>query len=289
MPYTIKTTWYFAGYEQGFSESFYWTKSNNDLNDAETLVTPLMQKRAALLAKGYTLIIGRNAIVEGLAAQKIKRQVDIFEPRIAGRDSWAAAAPNYSLMCVWQNALNTEKKPQYMRGIPAGLGDLGKLPNLAYGTWLSYFNSWRSAMVAFPAQWRITSATQNASITNYVMSATTGIVTLTFGGAGFTWPVNPGYQTPVYVKLPNKNPMDGSLLVVPVDATHAYTARPYGVQPFPVGQLGVAEIRTPTLTSLAPAPGGTTTGAIHPQRIVTHKTGDPSSASRGRVANRVHW
>lgn len=289
MPYTIKTTFYFAGQEQGWSESFYWTKATNNLTEAETLVTPLAQKRAALLADTYTLTIGRNAIVSGLAGEKVKRVVDVFEPRYPGTAAWKPAAPNYSLMCRWQNASNTANKPQYMRGIPAGLGDLGKLPNVGFGTWLSLFNSWRSAMIAFNAGWRVTAVTQAAQITNYVMNATTGIVTFTLGAPGVTWPVDPGYQTTVWVKLPNRNPMDGSLLVVPVSDTTCYTVRPYGVQPFPTAQIGIMEVRTPSLVTLGPEPGGTVTGQIHPQRILTHKTGTPSYASRGRSATKVHW
>lgn len=289
MPFTIKTTFAFEGIGQGFSETFYWAKDDDNLANAEDLVTPLAQKRAKLLANGYILAVVRNAVVKNNAGDKVKRITDIFEPRLAGVTAWNPATPNMCLMCVWQTFDNKYSKKLYMRGIPAGIGDLGKTPDFSFGTFGSNFNAWRSAMIAFKAGWLATTPTQTAIINSYTVGAQNGIVTFTLNGAGLVWPVPVGFQTSVHISLPGKSPLDGSVLVVPTDATHCYTAKPYGVAPFVVGQLGVMQIRTPDLKTLGSAVTNGPTGAIHPQRILSHKTGAPTYASRGRAAARPRW
>lgn len=288
MPFLIETTYAIEGQAQGFSETFYWQQATDNLATAEETITPIAQKRAKLLADTYVLAVVRNAIVQNEAGQKVKRVTDIFEPRYPGVAAWKPAAPQMSLMCVWQTAKNTASKKQYMRGIPNGLGDLGKLPDLSYGTFLSYFNSWRASMIALPAGWLVTAPTQNSVINSYETIAGSGNVKFTFNTA-FTWPVQAGFNTSIHISLPGKSPLDGMQLVKVIDGTHAYTVKPIGVAPFVPGMIGIAQIRTPTLVTLAAVSQGGPTGSIHPQRIVSHKTGSPSYASRGRRAATVRW
>ena len=294
MPVTITTTVAFSGQEQGWSETFSWSAATNNLNTAETLVTPLIQKRAALLASGYTLTVVKNAVVLDNAGQPVTRVTDIFEPRIAGNAGWPPSTPNLCLMCLWQTADNTQSKKQYMRGCPASIGDAGKPPNLATHAFGSFFNAWREAMVQFGAGWIVTSPAQTATIDTYTSVAQTGMVNFVFGanavgGAGFSWPVAFGRRTRIYVSLPGKNPLDGPLVVVPSDATHAMTAEPIGVAPQVPGQIGVAEIRTGSLVTLQRISPQGPDGIIHPQRVVTHKTGRPTYASVGRRSGRPRW
>lgn len=291
MPFTIKTTFSFAGLEQGWSEDFYWSKQTNNLNEAEELVTPIADKRAKLLAQDYMLTVVRNAIVVNNLGQKTKRLTDIFEPRKRGVQSWKSAQPNVSLMCVWQTADNTQSKKQYMRGMPAGLGDAGKEPNLAFGAFLSNFNAWRSAMIAFQAGWHYTTVApaDQAVIESYSINADTGIVTFTLKAPGITWPNGQGFRQTVYVSLPGKSPLDGPVVIIPANATQVTTAEPIGVAPFIEGQFGIMQLRKPQLVTLAAFGNQGQTGQIHPQRMVTHKTGRPSYASRGRRPERAKW
>lgn len=291
MPFLMKTTFTFAGLEQGWSETFYWTAATDDLNAAEALVTPLAQKRAKLLSQSYMLIVVRNAIVLSDTNVKLKRVTDLFEPRLPGVAAWADAEPNIALMCVWQTGNNRQSKKQYMRGVPAGIVDMGKKPDLAFGAFLSNFNSWRQAMITFQAGWLVTAPVmgQTAIITNYMENAATGIVTFTLA-APLTWPVDPGFPTRVYISLPRKSPLDGPVIVIPdVTGSAPFTKNPYGVAPFVMGQIGTMQLRAPSLVTLAPIGGQGAAGVIHPQRMVTHKTGRPSYASRGRASARTHW
>lgn len=290
MPYTIKTTLAFAGFEQGWTETFYWSQNNTDLTQAETTLTPIFQKRAKLLAKGYTLTVVRNAVVVGETNNKIKRRTDLIEPRIPGNEAWQPATPNLALYCLWQTSNNTQSKAQYMRGIPAGVGDYGKLPDLGFGGFLSAFSSWRTAMVALPAGWMVTEATapNTAIIESYLLNEETGIVTFTLKAPGLTWPQGVGFPQRVYASLPGKSPLDGPIVVIPGVGLTATTAEPVGVAPFQPGQLGIMKIRTATLVTLGPVGQGPS-GSIHPQRVISHKTGRPSFASRGKAAARPKW
>lgn len=290
MPFIIRTTFAFAGLEQGWSESFYWQQSTDNLATAETTVTPIAQKRARLLAADYTLTIGRNTVVEEVGVGKVLRRSDIFEPRLRGVTAWTEPAqPNEALMCLWQTGDNTKSKIQYMRGLPSGVTDTGKTPVLGFGTFLSNFNAWRESLVFIAAGWLTTAPTQTRTIETYTTVQQSGIVSFVFGAPGFVWPVLPGQRTRIYIKLPGKSPLDGPLIVVPSDATHAMTANPIGVAPQIPGQIGSASIRGSSLVTLAPAAPGSPAGMIHPQRMVTHKTGRPSYASRGRAPVKIVW
>lgn len=291
MPYIIKTTFNFAGFEQGWSETFYWSQSTTNLQTAEDTIRPIAQKRAKLLSVGYMLTVVRNAVVVSDTGSRVKRRTDIFEPRLIGITTWPAATPNLCLFLDWQTADNTQRKAQYLRGIPSGLGEFGKLPNMGYSNFSTMFNAWTAAMIGLGAGWLITTATpQNTAIVeSYTMDEATGIVTFTLKAPGLTWPNGNGFKQRVYVSLPGKSPLDGNIVVIPADATHCTTAESIGVHPFQPGQLGNMQIRTQSLVTLAPITGQGPTGLIVPQRILTHKTGRPSYASRGRAPVKPKW
>lgn len=290
MPYVIETVFSFAGIEQGWSENFYWQQDTDDLQAAENTMLPIALARSKLLSKDYTLTIVRNGIVRNNAGEKVLRQTDLLEPRFRGVQSWESATPNLALMVSWQNANNTLAKRAYMRGIPAGLGDDGKHPNMSYGNFLSNFNAWRTKIIGLKAGWYATQQSAIAIINTYVLNADTGIVTFTLQAPGLTFPVANGFQTRVYVKWPGRTPIDGPLLVIPTAATSCFTAKPIGVGPASPGIIGTMTLRTPTLVTVAASGGtGSPTGNIHPLRIITHKTGRPSYASRGRQLATPKW
>lgn len=286
MPFTIKTTGMFAGYEQGWSESYYYEQQNDDLSLAETLMTPIWQKRAKLLAKGYQLTVFRQQVVRNNAGQQVLRVADAAEPRIDGDPTWPAAAPNYALMCNWSTADNRKRKKQYLRGIPSAIGDLGKKPDLSFSTFYSKFNAWRSAVQNLNMGWPTSTAAQTAIITNYVVDPVSGVVTFTLEAPGFTWPVAIGKRFTVHVSLPGVNNLDGNVLVVIKNATTCWTAKPLWTVPFPTGQVGIMTINTLSIAKLQDGGGPQNQGFIDPQRIVTHKTGRPTTASRGRSSGR---
>lgn len=291
MPFTIKTTFSFAGLEQGWSEDFYWSQSTTDLEAAEVTMIPIAQKRAKLLADQYMLTVVRNAVVVSDNGSRVKRRTDIFEPRIRGNSQWKPSSPNLALLLRWRNFDSTMSKISYMRGIPADLGENGKQPNFSFSNFLTHFDAWRSAMVGLPAGWLYTTATDANTkvIESYDMNETSGIVTFTLKAPGYTWPNGIGFKQRVYVSLPGKSPLDGEIIVVPADATHCTTAEPIGVKPFEPGQLGIMQIRTQSLVTIGSTGGEGRRGYIDADRIGTHKTGRPSYASRGRAPARPRW
>jgi hypothetical protein len=289
MSFLIKTTFSYAGLEQGWSETFYWLSDTDDLDTAETLVTPLAQKRARLLANGYVLTIVRNAVVLDAANAKVTRVTDLAELRIPGVAAWAPAQPNVALMCVWQTGDNKQSKKLYLRGVPAGIGDTGKLPDFNFASFGSNFNQWRSAMIAFKVGWLRGVTTQTTAITSFTVDAVTARVSFVLGTGFNPWPVPFWTQTRVEVSVPGKSPLDGPLIVVPIDQLHCYTPQGHPTPIPSAGQFGKMTLKAPLFTSLAPVGAQGKAGAIHPQRMVTHKTGRPSYASRGRRAGKTVW
>lgn len=293
MPWTIKTTFAFSGQQQGWSETFYWASNDGNLFNAEALVTPLAQKRAKLLASTYSLDVVRNVVIVDNTGAKVLRQSDLFEPRLAGVQAWAPATPNLAMLCAWQTADNKQQKKQYLRGIPAGLGDLGKIPDLNTAgapSFASNFDAWRAAVIAFGAGWLVGVVSKTGVIQTYAVDPDTAQVTFTLSTPGIVpWPVSFGAPTRVYVSLPGKSPLDGPLVVVPTSATSCFTSRAHPAPPFPAGQIGLMKLRTPTLATLLPLNGQGNPGQIHPQRIISHKTGRPTYASRGRAPARIVW
>lgn len=289
MPFVIKTTFAFAGFEQGWTESFYWQAATDNLDLAETAVTPIAQKRAAILAEGYTLTVIRNTVVTGLLGVTVKRISDIAEPRIKGVVGWKPAQPNEALMCVWQTADNRYSKKQYLRGVPAGITDDGKRANFGFAGYTSAFNAWREALALFSAGWLRSEVTALCPITSFALDPVTARVSFVLNGGFTPWPVPFNTRTRVYVAVPGKSPLDGPLIVVPTDATHCFTPAPHPTSIPAMGQFGTMQLRGPVLVTLAPVVGQGPRGVIHPQRMVTHKTGRPSYASRGRRAAPTLW
>jgi hypothetical protein len=286
---TIKTVQYFAGYEQGWQESFIWSQQVEDLNVAEQTIIPLVVKRAKLLAKGYTLVAVKNQIVRNAANAKVLRVADVAEPRLDGNVNWPAAAPNYTLMLQLSTANNLKRAKHYLGGIPAAIGDLGKKPNLNALSFLSQFNAWRIQWQLLNPGWFTSSTAQTAIITNYAQDAATGVVTFTLETPGFTWPVGIGKRYTVHVSMPGVNAVDGNVLVVVKNSTSCYTTKPFAVPPFPTGQVGVMTINQLAPVYLGDGGGQQNLGFIDPQRITTHKRGRPTYASRGRSKGRQGW
>lgn len=286
----IETLIAFEGQGQGWSESFAWSSVDGNLFNAQAIVTPILQARALLLADGYTLTVARNSQVQAAGGAKILRVTDIMEPRLPGVGTWPPATPNEALMVYWQNPTNTVVKKQYMRGIPAGLGGNGKQPLISYKNWTTNWNSWVGKMLALPAGWFTTAVTQSLVITTYTVDPDTAQVTFTLSvPGGFTWPVPNGVPIAVYVKLPGKNPLDGRLTVIPTSATSCFTPQSHPAAPLPMGQIGTMQLRAPTFVPVSGSGQGAPQGQIDPQRIVTHKTGRPLFASRGRAPKKVLW
>lgn len=289
MPFLIKTTFAFEGLAQGWSETFYWNALTDNLDTAETLVTPLAQKRAKLLANGYTLGVCRNALIKDDVGAVVKRVTDLFEPRLPGVAAWAPAQPNVALMCVWQTGNNRQSKKQYMRGVPAGIGDTGKAPDFTFGQFSANFNAWRQAMITFQAGWLKGIVSASCPITSFTCDPVTARVSFVLNGGFTPWPVPFNNRTRVYIQVPGKSPLDGPLIVVPIDATHCFTPEAHPTSIPAAGQFGSMSIRTPNLITLAPVGAQGAPGVIHPQRMVTHKTGRPIYASRGRSPGKVLW
>jgi hypothetical protein len=293
MPYTVRVTFAFNGQAQGWEESFAIQSPDGNLSAVAPLMLQLAQKRAKLLASTYELQVIRCSVVLDNAGSKVLRQSTLAEPHLKGVQAWAPATPNMCLLVEWSNASDTATKKQYMRGIPAGLGDEGKIPDFGSSTaaaWQSNWNAWTSAMVAYPCGWIGTTQTAKAVINAYEVDPDTAQVTFTLAGSGIPALLTlQGYPQRVYIKLPGKNPLDGPQTVIGVSATSCFTPHANPAPPLPSGQLGIMTTRGPGFISLAPVTQGGPSGSIDPQRIISRKTGRPIYASRGRASARVRW
>lgn len=296
MPFTIETLMTFEGQGQGWSEAFWWQQDTNNLLTAQATVTPILQARAKLLASTYVLTVARNSVVRDAANAKVLRVTDLMEPRYPGVPQWDPSTPNLALMAYWQNPTNTASKKVYMRGIPDGVAGNGKQPFMGFApgggapTFQTAWNNFTSKMLNLPAGWLVTTPTTSLVITGYTVDPDTAQVYFTLSvPMGFAWPVPNGVQMAVYVKIPGKSPLDGRLVIVPQTPTTCYTAGSHPTAPLPTGQLGTMQIRTPSFTPVSTTGQAGVLGQIDPQRIVTHKTGRPIYASRGRAPKKVVW
>lgn len=290
MAFTIKTLLAFEGQGQGWTEEFWWQQTDSNLLAAQATTAPILAARAGLLASSYILAVARNSVVLDNAGAKVLRVTDIQEPRLPGNPIWNPATPNLALMAYWQNPTNTASKKQYMRGIPEGVGQNGKQPFMGFKNFQSAWINWTSKMLALPAGWLVNTVTTNLVITTYTVDADTAQVTFTLSvPGGFSWPVEVGTPIAVYVRLPGKNPLDGRLVVIPTSPTTCFTPGSHPTAPLPTGQIGTMKIKTPAFVPVSAAGQNGAQGQIDPQRIVSHKTGRPTFASRGRASKKVLW
>lgn len=286
----IKYTNFFQGLGQGWAESLYYQALNEDLSQALDFVDPISTARAGVLAAGYSIQEVRVALVQDGTGVPTKRIVRLSEVSKVGVTTWAPAAPNLRCMLQWLTSDNKHSKKLFLGGIPAGLGDNGKVPDQDYATWRTRFNSlvakWQNAGMG----WFGTSVAQTAVVNTWVQDAPTGRWVFTLQTPGMTWPVGPGFPTSVKIALPGKTPLDGNQVVVVSTATSCFTKDPIGAAPQSTGQIGTMQRLGRVLYTLAPAvPNQQPPGSVFAQRIVTHKTGRPTYASRGRLSARPRW
>lgn len=280
---------FFSGYKQGWSETYYFTAPAGDPGSAMNLVVPLSQKRAALLGPSYELNTIRVGMYLDAGGVRVKRYTRLSEPNLKGNQKWFDAPPAVTLMADCYAAPPTTKhKKIYLRGLPSGIDDGGTAVDMTYSTFLSAWNGWVAAMQALPAGWLYGTDSALVMITNYVQDPVSGIVTFTFGGAGFpVWPNGIGNPNRIYIQFPGKSPLDGEKIVIPSSATTAVTKNPIGVAPFSL--QGTCYTRSYTLIDLGVQAGGQLLGTIQPTRMVSHKVGKVSYASRGRSRTKVLW
>lgn len=287
MPYIMQYSTFFAGHEQGWAESWYFQTQTTDIEGQFAVTRTLTDKRAGLLARGYNLNEVRISVVRELPNTKISRLTGLAEPRIPGRDSWEPATPNLALLLNAQTGtVPRRNKKVYLRGIPSSVGAEGKIPDWTGTNFLSYYNSWVEQLRLLNMGWLGVSGGQSAAVTGYTVNAQTGIVSFTIGGAGFTWPVEPGFRTTVNFSFPERTSLDGNHVVVVTDATHFTSAQPIGARPFT--NVGLARLPITALQVLGSV-GGSPVGNVVAQRIISRKTGRPTYAARGRSPAKAQW
>lgn len=288
MAFTYRVTWFFSGFEQGWSEAFALQRDAANLAAVSNACADAYVKRSRLLAHGYQLVGQRVALVLDNANAKVRRVSDLSEARQSGVASWPAATPNLALLAEWQTADAGRTKAQYIRGIPVGIMNDGKAYNPSYASWLTNWNAWTSAMVALRAGWLGSVPALNWTLTNWATNATTGITTFTVPAEEPLWPTATGFPFRVTIKIPGASSLDGVHVVVPATDTTVYTSRPLPAAPHVVGQVGVMTYRAPAFYTLN-AVDAQATGTINPKRIISRDTGRPTIAGRGRRAAIVRF
>lgn len=282
---------YFSGHKQGWSESLVYKANTENLTSELAFVDPISTARAALLANGYTLTDIRLAILQRADGTRPKRLVRLSEVGKPGNGAtWKPAMPNLRCMLQFVTSDNLYSKKLFLGGCPAALGDDGKTPDQEVLTWKTKFNNWKSKLIFSNFGWLGSTVLQTAVINSYTLDDVSGRVTFALAAPGMTWPVGAGKRVAVRIKLPGKNPLDGNQVVVVTNATSCFTAKGIGVAPFIVGEIGTMELLGPVFHGVGTsAPGQIPSGDIFAQRIVSHKTGRPTYASRGRLGERVLW
>lgn len=191
---TIKGTLIFRGTDHGWTESYFWSGTNN-LNFHTPILDFIAQKRAALLGNDCEVRARRVSIELDDANNPVRGDAQLRrKPVYFGNPDQPAAAPGTGLQLRFENAAGTNHKNLFMRGIwdvvettdgqyqpGAGAGWGG-----AMAAFISALLGASGANVGWIARGPLSPA--NAQVVDYV-EEDSGQITFTASAGAFTGPM----------------------------------------------------------------------------------------------------
>lgn len=290
MPFRYRYTAILEGPGHGASESWYFERATNSVQDALNFCSEYKDQRAKLLGTEWDFKGERVELVlldDGIT--KVKRQSRLSKVRIPGNQSRPACESNISLQAHAVTADSKNSKLIFLAGVYAGIfpgGDKYVPAGIGAGDFATRFNSWASTVIGLGFGWQTKPVSQRVGITNYVFNAATGITHYTLDAA-VTWPTtNKPVQVSVEFPL-SRSPLDGVQLVIPDGPLGCYTATPRPAAPWTV--KGELRLTTTAFVSLGTASPTASKGTINAENPVSRKRGRPLLVSRGRVAVRNRY
>lgn len=285
MPFTMKGTLIFEGLGNGFTESYFWQASNNDLQFAlEYLRANVVAKRQPLLGAQHYIKAWRVSVEYNEQGQPVRRDSRLQRTYLPGTAGQPSAQRDISLQVLFNNWDSSKRKLLFMGGVWKAINPEADAYNPNAAGWGTQFNAWKASLILNNFGWVGTTSIQQRLITSY--TRVDGLVTgFTFGGTGFAWPA--GYDT-VAIRVSGvntKSVVNGVQLVRPGTANTATLVKPIAAGPFLLP--GTATLNTRGFIGLAAPPGSQQTGTVEGQVIMTRERGRPLLASRGRAPARA--
>lgn len=282
----FKLTWAFSGPDHGASESWYFERPTQSVQDAFSFIDDLKDKRKKLLGNAWSMKAQRVAYLRSNVGAKITNATKLSKFSLTSGLDRPAASTNLSLQILSASADQTQKKISYLVGPWESTNPFADSLDLNTGGFSSYFNAYAASLIAHGCGWLANATTQSAVISGYTFDAASGHTTYTLTAPGMTWTI--GEPIRVSVEFPlSKSPLDGVQLVIPLTATTAVTAKPRPAGPFTVA--GQMRIKDGTFVNLATLNTQGNTGTVEVTNPVSRKRGAPLYVSRGRQSPRNPW
>jgi len=280
MPDLYRTTFFFAGASQGWSESYVFPRDGVTVATFNSLTaTAIAQSRAQLLAREYKLVAFRTAKIRTAAGATVKRNADLVVVDYGPGGTTAGWRGCQPRECVIMNGISADggrEKKTYLRGIPDQvIEDAGQLNTGETIGWFSRLSSFQSLLLQAQAGW-LQDITQGPSfnVVTYVTGANL-IQEVEFQGNIFN-ALAVGTEVPVRLTgINGKSRLNGLLVMVVVSNTKGHTKKPLALGPFVAGGTGILMVSPKPFISAA---------AFGQEEARTHDTGKVSVATRGRRA-----
>lgn len=270
VPFTIKATLFFQVNSFGWTESFFWLTTSNNLVVQSAALNVIAQKRAVLLGSQAFIKAQRVSVeYDDLGAKRVGDSFLSYN-RYNGSGTPGADDPDTAVLVTARNLVAQRRRNMFLRGIWDDVNGAGGfyLPTIA--GWQTAYNSWMVAMLTQAAGWMASDRRGEFNLVTYTMSPTSGTVNVQLEGTPFLAP-NDARQEVRFSGVNNKSALNGMKLVDPVDVDNCNLVKPLALLPYSFGGKMIAYLNHFEQFS-----------TIDAQKIVTRRAGAPLLQSRGR-------
>lgn len=270
----------FSGSKEGWTESFCFSLSTDQVGDAANQLLVLHQLRAQMLGREYVIDGYRVSKIRDNVGAVVRRVPFLVQQEFAPSDLLKKNEGDFDAICLIARGTNDQgdKSSQHFLGAPPDSACIngGKYDPTGNGIG-GKFNSWRSELLAKRGGWMHQPPTSDVTVDGYTQNVNQ-TVTLTFQAGTFVGPF-PGAVTKIRCRgINNGSQLNRQLLVVPLTATTARTVEQIAVQPF-VSE-GFAKVYGTIATFVQFA-------GLEVGKIGAHKRGRPLFTTPGRARKQI--
>jgi hypothetical protein len=266
----VKATLIFQVQSFGWSESFFWQVSSNDLNPQMASLQVLAQKRAALLGSQAFVKAERVSFERTDAGLPVVGDSLLQYIRYNGSTVPGADDPDTAVLVTMRNLVAARRRNMFLRGIWDDVNGAGGFYLPTVGGWQSAFNNWAAAMLARQAGWMARTVVNTVGISGYTVDPDTGFVLVTLNAPAGQLVVNETQQ--VRIRGVNvTSPINGTQLIRAKSETEFWLEKPLALIAYQFG--GEVLFYDQHFEAAATIDG---------QKIVTRRAGAPLLQSRGR-------
>jgi hypothetical protein len=271
-PLLVKGTIVFDGVRHGWTESYWWISSVDDLNPNADFLGTVVPKRAKMLGtqsgiQAYRVSFETDAAGNPVLGDSVLRY--ITQPGNADPD-WSNDEEDVGVLATWRNLDAKRRKNQFVRGTPDAIDVENGRFDTGLAGWQSAWNAWVGVMVGKPTGWVTRTKVKVVAVTGYSTDPDSGQVVYTVPAG--TFGAGPYKQQVVRVAgLNTQSVLNKQQIVLPTSDTEAHTVKPIAAGPFVTqGKMTTYDF------------GFVACANIYAQKIVTRRVGAPLLVSHGR-------